>query len=74
MSFLNHDPVEQTLKYKRVVKWVELWLKLKLYFHPMKKQMGFCFIYWEEKKRYLKKWFNVDWKTPAEMNPDVLFD
>lgn len=36
--------------------------------------MGFCFRAWYFQKKMLKKWYNIDWKTPQEMNPDVRFD
>ncbi|TWU48967.1 hypothetical protein Poly51_48710 [Rubripirellula tenax] len=39
-----------------------------------KRRMGFCHLYWRTKKRILKEEFGIDWKTPAEMNPGVMFD
>ena len=33
----------------------------------------FFLSYWETKKDVLKKHFDIDWKTPAEMNPNVRF-
>ena len=35
--------------------------------------MGICHRYWHRKKELLKE-CGVDWKSPAEMNPDVIFD
>ncbi len=35
--------------------------------------MGFCHIYWYHKKKYLKE-RGYDWKSPAELNPDVIYD
>ena len=37
-------------------------------------QMGECHIIWNLQKRILKEKFGVDWKTPAEMNEDIIFD
>lgn len=34
---------------------------------------GTCYTYWDYKKRILKK-FGINWKSPAEKNPDILFD
>ncbi|MBO6005956.1 MAG: hypothetical protein J6P49_03765 [Paludibacteraceae bacterium] len=36
--------------------------------------MGDCHSVWGLKKRLLKTKHNIDWQTPAELNPDVLFD
>ena len=33
----------------------------------------FCALYWNTKKNVLKKKFGIEWKTPAEMNPNVRF-
>lgn len=42
--------------------------------HPFKGEMGFCHIYWPTRKRILKEKYNIDWKTPPEENPGVLYD
>ena len=36
--------------------------------------LGYCHSYWAEKKRILKEDYGIDWKTPGELNPEVLFD
>ena len=36
--------------------------------------MGVCHVHWSTKKKILKKKYNIDWKTPAEMNPYILYD
>ena len=36
--------------------------------------LGTCHAIWVRKKQLLKEMYNLDWKTPAEMNPDVTFD
>lgn len=38
------------------------------------KVRGFCHERWAEQKRILKEKYNIDWKTPREMNPGVMFD
>ena len=35
---------------------------------------GFCHIYWRRKQQLLKELYNIDWKTPAELNPHISFD
>ena len=36
--------------------------------------MGYCHIFWREKKRILRDEYRIDWKTPAEEYPGVIFD
>ena len=36
--------------------------------------MGFCHSYWATKKSILKDKYGIDWKSPAEMNPQTCFD
>ena len=35
--------------------------------------MGTCHAYWACKKELLKQ-RGIDWKSPSEMNPDIIFD
>ena len=35
---------------------------------------GYCFVFWDCKKRILRKKYGVKWQDPAELNPDVDFD
>ncbi len=36
--------------------------------------LGYCHIYWEAKKRILHDEYGIDWKTPAERYPTIIFD
>ena len=72
MSPLKHDPIEDTAVYKAVIKDVEKELDDLLKDKP--RSMGFCRIYWYEKKRILKEKYGIEWKSPALMNPRVRFD
>lgn len=36
--------------------------------------LGYCHLYWETKKRILKEKYNIEWLSPAELNPMVCFD
>ena len=38
------------------------------------KGLGFCHRYWAVQKSILLNEYGIDWKTPAEMNPDMCFD
>ena len=72
MSPLKRDPIESTAEYKAVIKDVEKELDRLLKDKP--KGMGFCHIYWYEKKKILKEKYGIEWKSPAVMNPGVMFD
>jgi hypothetical protein len=36
--------------------------------------MGFCHQFWHTKRRILSERYGVDWRTPVELNPQILFD
>ena len=36
--------------------------------------LGYCHLYWATKKRILKEKYSLDWKSPAELNPHILYD
>ena len=36
--------------------------------------LGFCHIYWRTKKRVLSEDYGIEWLTPQECNPGVMFD
>lgn len=38
------------------------------------KGMGVCHHVWQRKKQLLKEMYNIDWKSPAELNPGIIFD
>lgn len=41
---------------------------------PLEAVFGSCHTYWNIKKRLMKEKYNVDWKTPVELNPGIQFD
>ena len=36
--------------------------------------MGYCQKYWNVKKQVLKEKYNINWYTPTEENPGVIYD
>ena len=38
------------------------------------RMLGFCHMFWGTKKKLLKEEYGIDWLTPAECNPDVMYD
>lgn len=72
IGHLRRDPVEYTLKWEEIYYDVEEYLDNRFANAP--RQMGFCFMYWSAKREYLKENYDIDWHSPAQMNPGVRFD
>lgn len=68
---LLFDPVERTPRWEEVWYDVEEECDRMMKGHP--RGMGFCFGFWAAQRQVLKK-YGIVWKSPAEMNPRVLFD
>ena len=45
-----------------------------LIFMPENWMIGICHSIWGLKKDILRYGFNIDWKTPAEQNPNIIYD
>lgn len=39
-----------------------------------KGKLGYCHIFWATKKRLFKEMYNIDWLSPADRNPHIIFD
>lgn len=68
---LCYDPVEDTEDYKRVIQDIEKELDTLMADRPG--GLGSCHTYWHLKKKLLAR-AGIDWKSPSECNPHVLFD
>lgn len=68
---LLYDPVQMTEGYETVIYNVEKECDRLLKHKP--RRMGFCHLYWSEKKKILAK-HGIIWCSPSEMNPKVMFD
>jgi hypothetical protein len=73
-SGLYYDPVEDDPRYAEVFKTIDDEVKGLLADHPQRGAEGFVNIYWSIKKSLLERKYNIDWRSPGEMNPHVLFD
>jgi len=73
-SGLAHDPVEDDPRYGEVFKSIDDEVKTLLADHPQREGEGFVSIYWQTQKKLLKQKYNIDWRSPGELNPHVLFD
>jgi len=71
-GYLKRDPIEWTQEWEDVIDDVD-----RVVYHNLRDQprgMGFCHGFWHERYRVMKTLFNMDWRSPAVMNPRVLFD
>lgn len=66
------DPVEYTTKWENIYYDVEEELDRRFANAP--KGRGFCFHYWAAKKELLKDKYDIDWRSPSQMNPRIKFD
>ncbi len=72
IGHLKVDPVEYTREWEDIYYDVEDYLNER--FANVRRHMGFCFMYWSAKQDYLKEHYNIDWHSPSQMNPRVIFD
>ena len=68
----KRDPIEEDPRFKEILALVDATVEREFKDEP--RVAGFCHIFWATKKCILKEKYDLDWKTPAEMNPDAIFD
>ena len=69
---LLYDPIEDTVEYQNIRD--ELESELFKLMQNVDVKMGRSYKYWSLKKRILKQKYNIDWKSPPEMNPGIIFN
>ena len=67
----SHDPIEDTPEYKAIKDELEEKIIARI---GTNRGMGYCHLYWGAKKRILEEDYGIEWKTPNELNPHVLYD
>ena len=70
---LLHDPQEENPAIKRKINKARIQADNILQLEGHIKCMGYCHELWNLQKKLLKK-EGIDWKTPAEMNPEIDFE
>jgi hypothetical protein len=68
---LCYDPIEDTEEFKKVLQ--EIQKQLDEYMEDMPSGMGSCHAFWQFKKKLLSL-RGIEWKSPKECNPHVMFD
>ena len=71
---IKNDSIENSEEYKKIKDELEKKINMKIEIDGYKKGIGYCHIYWEYKKEILKKDYGIEWKSPAELNPNIIFD
>lgn len=72
IGHLKKDPVEYTRRWEEIYYDVEK--RLDERFANAPRHMGFCFRYWSAKRELLEEEYGIEWKSPSQMNPGVMFD
>ena len=69
---LKVDPVEYTEAYENAIDAVEEEVNRRM--GDQEYAMGMCFEIWSTKKEILAEKYGIEWRTPSQMNPRVMFD
>ena len=70
-GMLKVDPVQASPEWEDIIYEVEKEVDEQLKDEP--RGMGFCFSYWSAKRAALAR-HGIQWRSPSEMNPRVMFD
>jgi hypothetical protein len=68
------DALDEDPKYAEIIKDVERKVEQRLKAQKVEKEIGYCHDFWSLKKEILKIEYGLEWKSPAEINPDIYFD
>lgn len=71
-GYLKRDPVEWSARWEEVIDEADRMTYARLEDQP--RGMGFCHAFWYERRRVLEEEFGIEWRSPATMNPRVMFD
>jgi hypothetical protein len=71
MGSLKQDPIQLTDEYKLIEPELEAKIVARI---GEKSHMGYCHLYWKAKQEILKEDYGIDWQSPSELNPGIMFD
>ena len=71
---VKQDPQEKHPMKKKLIKAAETEAEYSMEQDGTIKLEGACHILWGRQKQILKERYGIKWRSPAEMNPDVMFD
>jgi hypothetical protein len=73
-SGLRRDPVEVDPRYQTIFAGIDAEVDALLADDPRRGGEGFCHVRWRVKKRLLAEKYGIAWRSPDELNPQVIFD
>ncbi len=71
---MKHDPQEKDSKKKKLINGAETEAEYSMEQDGTIKLDGACHILWGRQKDILSEKYGMKWRSPADMNPDVMFD
>lgn len=71
---LHHDPQEDDPELRPLIDAAEQEAEAQLLAEGHGLSLGFCHLLWPLQQTILREKHGIHWQTPAEMNPDVIFD
>ncbi len=71
MNKIYTDPIEYTDEYLKIELELERIIRRKI---GEGGYMGYCHKYWYTKKNILKNIYGINWKSPKDLNPMIIFD
>ncbi len=71
---LYHDPMAEDPRYAEAVAAASAQAERELERHPLNGGLGFCRVFWLRKKQILWQRYGIEWLSPADRHPYVLFE
>lgn len=71
---LYHDPMAEDPRFAAAVAAASAQAECELESHPLHGGLGFCRVFWLRKKQILWREHGIEWLSPADRYPFVLFE
>lgn len=71
---MKRDPQEYDAEKKELIKAARTEAEFSMKQDGTINLEGSCHILWERQQKILEEKYGVVWRSPAEMNPDIIFD
>jgi hypothetical protein len=71
---IKRDRIELDVKHELVFASIDSDVEKALKDHPRKGKLGFCHVFRETKKELLLQKHGIVWLSPAELNPNIIYD
>lgn len=71
---MKRDPIDDDPRFKKIIEAVDEQVKQQLIEIGAAGQWGSCHTAWFIKKNILKSEYGIEWKSPKDLNPQIVFD